>query len=57
MVEQLRDWKNFAVFGPGFVHFFPAKEWRKVTRRAGLEVEEEFGMTPFVRVFLLRRRS
>jgi ubiquinone/menaquinone biosynthesis C-methylase UbiE len=57
LVEHLRDWKNFAVFGPGFLHFFSAREWRRVTHGAGLEVEREFGMTPFVRVFVLRRRS
>lgn len=57
LVEHLRDWKNFAAFGPGFVHFFSAKDWRGAVRGGGLMIEREFGMTPFVRVFLLRRPS
>jgi hypothetical protein len=57
MVEHLRDWKNFAAFGPGFVHFFSARDWRRTVDGAGLVIEREFGMTPFVRVFLLRRPS
>ncbi len=55
LVEHMRDWKNFAAFGPGFMHFFSRPEWVEVIKNSGFEIEREFSMTPFVRIFLLRR--
>ncbi len=55
LIEHARDWRNFLAFGPGFLHFFSPHAWRSVARGAGLMVRTEFRMTPFVRVYLLRR--
>jgi ubiquinone/menaquinone biosynthesis C-methylase UbiE len=57
LVEHLRDWANFLVFGPGFLHFFSKRAWRRAAATAPLEVRTDFSMTPFVHVFLLRRMS
>ncbi len=54
LMEHLRDASNFAVFGPGFLHFLSAAEWRQNIAAAGLRVCEEFALNPFVRVFLIR---
>jgi SAM-dependent methyltransferase len=55
VAEHLRDWKNFLAFGPGFLHFFSRREWRATAAAAGLAVERELFITPFIRVFVLRR--
>jgi hypothetical protein len=55
VVEHLRDWKNFLVFGLGFLHFLPAIEWKSCAAQAGLKIDKERSMTPFVRVFLWRK--
>jgi len=55
LTEHIRDWKNFLVFGPGFLHFHSRREWQRVAQEAGLSVEREGSVTPFVRWFLLRR--
>jgi hypothetical protein len=54
LMEHGRDRWNFFAFGPGFMHFFPQREWRLAARGAGLEVKREFAMTRFVRVFMLK---
>lgn len=55
LVEHMRDWRNFAAFGPGFMHFLPRSAWHAGTRAAGLHVVREFSMTPFVRIFVIGR--
>lgn len=56
LVEHLRDVANFAAFGPGFLHFHSLRTWRADIEAAGLEIEREFPFTPFVQVFVLRRK-
>ena len=55
VMEHLRDWRNFLAFGPGFLHFFSQRAWRKAASHAGLAQRSEFSMTPFVHVYILRR--
>lgn len=55
VVEHLRDWANFAAFGPGFLHFHSRRTWQRSFDRARLAIDAEFPITPFVRVFVLRR--
>lgn len=55
LVEHLRDWKNFLAFGPGFLHFYSRQNWLRSARNAGLSIEQESQITPFVACFVLRR--
>jgi hypothetical protein len=55
VVEHLRDAPNFFAFGPGFLHFLPEGEWRRPAAGAGLSLEREASITPFVRAFLWRK--
>jgi hypothetical protein len=55
LVEHFRDIFNALAFGPGFFHFLPRSEWLRVTAKAGLEVEREKTVTPFVRVLVFRK--
>ena len=56
VVEHVRDWRNFLAFGPGFLHFFSRGSWRRTASEAGLILANEFAFTPFVRVFIFRRK-
>lgn len=55
LMEHSRDWWNFLAFGPGFLHFFSQRAWRKTASNAGLRVQAELSMTPFVHIYVLRR--
>lgn len=55
LAEHLRDGANFAAFGPGFLHFWPRSEWRRLADMAGLRVTDEQRITPFVGVFVLEK--
>ena len=55
LVEHARDWRNFLVFGPGFLHFFSPRDWRTAAAEAGFTIQREFFRTPFVRTYILRR--
>jgi hypothetical protein len=55
VVEHLRDLAAALAFGPGILHFFPRSEWLRLGKLAGLELERERRITPYVRVFVYRR--
>jgi SAM-dependent methyltransferase len=57
VAEHLRDWANFLAFGPGFLHFHSRETWARSFSRARLAIQSEFSITPFVRVFVLRRHA
>jgi SAM-dependent methyltransferase len=55
VAEHLRDWANFLAFGPGFLHFHSRRTWTLCFSRHRFDIHREFSITPFVRVFVLRR--
>ena len=55
LAEHPRDAMNFMAFGPGFFHFWPRAQWRKLARTSGFQISREFAITPFVRVWLLEK--
>jgi hypothetical protein len=57
VVEHLRDLAAALAFGPAILHFFPRREWLDLGSATGLEVERERRITPFVRVFIFRRKD
>jgi SAM-dependent methyltransferase len=57
IAEHLRDLWNFAAFGPNVWHFLTRAEWLRLAREASFEVHDEFKVTPFVRVFVLRAKA
>jgi SAM-dependent methyltransferase len=57
VAEHLRDFAAALAFGPGMFHFFPHDEWLRLGKLAGLELERERRITPFVRVFIYRRAA
>lgn len=56
VVEHLRNLSAALAFGPGLFHFYPRGEWVRLARAARLTIAEEFHITPFVHVFVLRNR-
>ena len=57
VAEHLRDWANFLAFGPGVLHFHSRRVWMRAFASARFAIQSEFAITPFVRVFVLRRSS
>jgi SAM-dependent methyltransferase len=55
VAEHLRDWANFLAYGPGCLHFHSRRTWIRCFTRHRFDVHAEFSITPFVRIFVLRR--
>lgn len=55
LMEHSRDAWNLLAFGPGFLHFFSQRAWRKTAAEAGFRVHTKLSMTPFVQAYVLRR--
>jgi ubiquinone/menaquinone biosynthesis C-methylase UbiE len=54
IVEHLRDISNFLVYNIGFFHFYSKTEWMNNFSLAGLLVEKEIKITPFISCYTLK---
>jgi hypothetical protein len=57
LVEHQRDMPNFLAFNIGFFHFYSNNTWKNNISRAGLVVESENKITPFVSIFILKKND
>ncbi|NML64862.1 class I SAM-dependent methyltransferase [Hymenobacter sp. RP-2-7] len=55
VVEHLRDAVNFLAYTIGFLHFHTRASWLRSFQAAGLRLEQELKITPFISAFILRR--
>ncbi len=55
LVEHLRDFPNFAAFGPGFFHFLARSEWLRLAAHAELTPVAEVRITPWVMALALEK--
>ena len=53
LAEHLRNPANFLAFGPGFLHFHSAANWRSCWEKAGLLAADEFPVTPWILFFVI----
>ena len=54
VIEQVRDFCNFACFGVAAFHFLSRRTWLQSFAGANLKVTDEFTITPFMRAFVLQ---
>jgi hypothetical protein len=54
VIEQLRDFFNFACFGVAAFHFLSRRTWLRSFAGANLTVTDEFKITPLMRAFVLQ---
>jgi SAM-dependent methyltransferase len=57
VVEHLRNLPNFMAYNIGFLHFFSKREWTSIFATAGLFIDKEIWITPFIRAFILQRNG
>lgn len=57
VAEHLRDAANFLAYSIGAFHFHPAAAWKQTFSSAGLFVEREQKLTPFVTVYYLQKNG
>src|SRR5258708_4278998 len=55
VTEHSRDAANFAVYGPGALHFQPLTTWYARAAEAGLTETSQMSITPFVRRAVFQR--
>lgn len=55
VTEHLRDFANFLAFNIGFFHFYSKKTWLQTFQEAGLKLEKEQKITPFISSFILSK--
>lgn len=54
VTEHLRNLPNFLAYNIGFLHFHSRRAWLATFAQAGLQVQQEVRLTPFVTTFILR---
>jgi ubiquinone/menaquinone biosynthesis C-methylase UbiE len=57
VTEHLRDWPNFLAYNFGFFHFHAKASWLRSFLAAGLAVEREIKLTPFISTFILTKHG
>ncbi len=57
VVEHQRDFVNFMAYNFGFFHFHSTAAWKKTFKAAGLTLEKEFKITPFISTFVLSKHG
>ena len=57
VTEHLRDAANFLAYTIGFFHFHSRCAWLSTFRNAGLQVEQEIKITPFITSFILSKNG
>lgn len=57
VVEHLRDAANFLAYNIGAFHFHSRASWLGTFAAAGLQIEYEIKLTPFVSAFFLRKHG
>lgn len=56
VVEHLRDRANFLAYTLGFFHFHSPASWKRSFHKAGLHLENQEKITPFVTLFILNKQ-
>lgn len=57
VVEHLRNCANFLAYTVGFFHFLSRRTWLHTFDAAKLNVDEEFKITPFINIFILKKNG
>ena len=57
VTEHLRDTANFLAYTIGFFHFHSRRAWLVTFRQAGLRLEQEIKITPFITAFVLSKHG
>jgi len=57
VTEHLRDIPNFMAYNIGFFHFLSRQSWLATFQLAGLVVEKEKKITPFISTFILAKNG
>ncbi|MBO9563592.1 MAG: methyltransferase [Niastella sp.] len=55
VVEHLRDVNNFLAYNIGAFHFLSRYTWHNTFAQAGLQVDNNFSLTPFIAVYTLTK--
>ncbi len=54
VVEHLRNTPNFLAYNIGFFHFLSKTTWYNTFKNAGLNIDQEISITPFIKTFILK---
>ncbi len=55
VVEHLRDINNLLAYNLGAFHFLSRHTWLKTFTLAGLRIDKEFSLTPFIAIYTLKK--